>query len=416
VELLIKGDYQVEGQKTGLAVGLFSTNDGQPESNTFQAIFDEIEITAEGDSSSTVLYRVNAGGEEIAAIDGGLNWSADTVTNNSAFLLEAGSNALASFNVQPGNTVAPTTPGNIFQTERWDGNGGSEMQWAFETPVAGIYEVRLFMGNGYSLTSSVGQRVFDVEIEGNLFSNLDNVDLSGQFGHLTGGMISNFVLVDDGILNLEFIHGVENPLINGIEIIQLDEVDDTPTGPVVSIINGSQTATEGSQIQISLATDVTVPHYETVNVTFEIIPGTATPGEDYEYEGGTLDPQTGIYTGTAAIAGSSSDATFQINLLDDAISEDNEAFTVKLTEVSSNAQIGNADASVTIEDNDVASNDNNVVAAINAGGSALTQDGIDFLADQSFVSGRTFTDGISGNGTQPVFDDTIYETERYGGV
>ena len=42
----IRGDYTVNGQTTGLAVGLFSSNFGVPEADTFSAIFDDIEISA----------------------------------------------------------------------------------------------------------------------------------------------------------------------------------------------------------------------------------------------------------------------------------------------------------------------------------------------------------------------------------
>jgi hypothetical protein len=57
-----------------------------------------------------------------------------------------------------------------------------------------------------------------------------------------------------------------------------------------------------------------------------------------------------------------------------------------------------------------------VVAAINAGGPALTQDGIDFAADSSFVNGKSYKDDDSSNGEQPAFDGTVYETERFGGA
>ncbi|MEM6450000.1 MAG: malectin domain-containing carbohydrate-binding protein, partial [Cyanobacteria bacterium P01_D01_bin.105] len=172
---------------------------------------------------NTVLYRVNAGGQEVAAIDGGLNWSADTMDINSLFLTEAGSNATATFIdvVTGGSTVPDTTPNDIFATERWDSVNAPGMTWAFNTPDVGEYEVRLFMGNGYIFTSNPGERVFDVAIEGVVPTNLNNVDLSGQFGHLVGGMISNTVMVTDGTLNIEFSHEVENPLINGIEIIKV---------------------------------------------------------------------------------------------------------------------------------------------------------------------------------------------------
>ncbi len=350
----IQGNYTVEGQDSGLAVGLFSTNFDEPTANTFQAIFNEIEVTATGDTSQTILYRVNAGGPEVAAIDGGIAWSADTMSNNSPFLVDAGSNNTASFPaVEPGDTVPVTVPGGIFDTERWDQPGGSEMEWAFDVPEPGMYEVRLYLGNGFSGTNDPGERVFNVAIEDSVPTNLDNIDLSGQFGNQVGGVITNMVTVTDGTLNLEFIHSVENPLINGIEIVQLGGGDTEPL-PTVSIVNDpANIVGENQQIQISLLTDATVPSNETVNVTFEIVPGTATALEDYEYLSlsATFDEETGVYTDTVAIAGGSSDVTFLVDILPDTLMESEETFTVNITDVSPNAQIGLVDStSVTIED------------------------------------------------------------------
>ena len=43
----IRGDHTVNGQTTGLAVGLFSSNTGASPDDTFTAIFDDISISAE---------------------------------------------------------------------------------------------------------------------------------------------------------------------------------------------------------------------------------------------------------------------------------------------------------------------------------------------------------------------------------
>ena len=226
----ILGNYTVNGHNTGLAVGLLSSNTGQPEADTFQAVFNDLEISATGDTTDTILYRVNAGGEPIAAIDGNIAWSADTTTNNSPYLADAGSNSSASFPVEPGATVPSTVPGTIYDTERWDSAGGSSMKWAFDVAQEGLYEVRLYMGNGYSGTNDPGERIFDVAVEDNVPNAFDDIDLAQHFGHLTGGVISDTVTVTDGTLDLEFLHGVENPLINGIEIVHLTD-DGTPTPP-----------------------------------------------------------------------------------------------------------------------------------------------------------------------------------------
>ncbi len=165
---------------------------------------------------TAVLYRVNAGGLEVAAIDGGPNWA-----TGSDFLLNPGSdNVVWGTAVGAGPTVAASTPAAIFDTERWDDVGGDEMQYGFAV-ANGNYEVRLYMGDSFADTSAPGQRLFDVAIEGNVFSNLDDVDLAAQFGSQVGGMISNTVAVTDGTLNIEFLHGLaNNPVINGIEILQ----------------------------------------------------------------------------------------------------------------------------------------------------------------------------------------------------
>ncbi len=406
----IRGTNSVQGQTTGLAVGLYSSNVGQPPApnGSFQAIFTDIEVTGIGNSAATVLYRVNAGGPTISAIDGGPNWLADT-----PFLLNPGSNTVAAFPaVEPGPTVLPSTPGLIFDTERWDAGGGTEMQYGFAvTP--GTYEVRLYMGNGFSGTALAGQRVFDVAIEGTVLPSLNNIDLAAKFGNLTGGVLSNVVQVTDGTLNIDFLHDIaENPLVNGIEIIQLGAL---PATPVISIVGGPYSVSEaGGQVQISLLSDVIVPSAQTVTVNYEIVPGTATPQVDYSGPAGSLFlPETGKYTGTATIAGSSADATFLVSIPQDTLVEGNETFTVNITSVSSNALIGTGSTTVTIVDDDVLPS--NVVVAINSGGPALIQNGISFVADTAFLSGGTYTDGTF-DADQPSFNGTIYETERNAGA
>ncbi|NBD32138.1 MAG: hypothetical protein GVY17_03995 [Cyanobacteria bacterium] len=70
----------------------------------------------------------------------------------------------------------------------------------------------------------------------------------------------------------------------------------------------------------------------------------------------------------------------------------------------------NSTDSIRVENDSVVGN---VVAAINAGGPFLTQNGIDFAADDFFLNGDNYEDNGFSNGLQSVFDGTIYETERY---
>ncbi|MBI6119866.1 malectin domain-containing carbohydrate-binding protein, partial [Salegentibacter maritimus] len=180
-----------------------------------------------------VLYRVNAGGPTITAIDGKLDWEEDTANNNSAYLSYPGLNSTFSGGMTSYTAAVDqsTTPVSIYDTERFDrGKGEPNMTYAFPVDSPGTYAVRLYMGNSYSGTSAAGTRIFDVSIEGVLPASLGAIDLSAQFGHQVGGLFVEEVEVTDGLLEIAFIHGaVENPLINGIEILGVSsQVPDTP--------------------------------------------------------------------------------------------------------------------------------------------------------------------------------------------
>ena len=238
----IQGNYKVENQTSGLAVGLFTSNAGQAPADTFQAIFDDLEITATGSlTTSSVLYRVNAGGELLPAVDNDLDWSADTEAANSIYLSEPGSNSIFGYPlVEPGVDVPVTVPNEIFDTERWEQLGGAEMAWSFAVPEAGLYEVRIYVGNGFDGSSEPGERLFDVAVENNVPAEFNDIDLAAQFGHQVGGILSSTVEVTDGTLDLEFLHGaVENPLVNGIEILRLDTIPDSPLVNIVGENPGS---------------------------------------------------------------------------------------------------------------------------------------------------------------------------------
>lgn len=199
-----------------------------------------------------VLYRVNAGGPTIAAIDGELEWGQDTNVNPSQYLIQAGSGSTGSFGM---NSYTPevnqaTTPVSIFDTERYDANGGPpNMTYSFPVGQPGVYEVRIYMGNGFNGTNDAGERIFDISIEGTIYPLLDDVDLSGTYGHKVGTVITHGLNVTDGSIDISFLHGlIENPLLNGIEIL---DVSDNDT-PIYVYPIASQTSNVGEQLNGSL--------------------------------------------------------------------------------------------------------------------------------------------------------------------
>lgn len=198
-----------------------------------------------------VLYRVNSGGSEIAAIDGGINWEGDTQASNSQYLSVAGTNQVfASTNIPvDGSVDQATTPLGIFASERYDGNAGApNLTYTFPVTESGNYEIRLYMANSFAGTSQPGDRIFDVEIEGVVLPLLNDVDLSATYGHETGTVISHILNINDGAIDVSFLHGAaENPLVNAIEILDVDD-NDTPiyVNPIANQFNNPGQALDGS--------------------------------------------------------------------------------------------------------------------------------------------------------------------------
>ncbi len=170
--------------------------------------------------STNVLYRVDTGGPTIPAIDGGPDWQGDT--SDPSPYRNSGSNTSSwSPITNVDSTVPASTPSAIFNTERWDpgndvGDNGN-LRWTFPVPAGDVVDVRLYFANRYGGTSQVGQRVFNVSIDGQSF--LNNFDIVATAGDQTGTM-KDKTLTSDGEVTIEFSHVVENPLIDGIEIVK----------------------------------------------------------------------------------------------------------------------------------------------------------------------------------------------------
>lgn len=174
-----------------------------------------------------VLYRVNAGGPALAAASGP-DWEADTDAEPSAWHV-AGSNR-ASYSPVPvvDSTVPGGTPSALFDDELWDPSGGPEQAWSFPVPAGVPVQVRLYFANRCDCTAAVGQRRFAVDVDG--AEVIADLDLVAANGHGVATMRS-FDVTSDGSLDVQLRHLVENPLINGIEVIRTD-VGATPAAPL----------------------------------------------------------------------------------------------------------------------------------------------------------------------------------------
>ncbi|MFK7923067.1 MAG: malectin domain-containing carbohydrate-binding protein [Bacteroidia bacterium] len=212
----------VQNPAQALAVGMIGTADVD---DGFASNWDFLNVSGKPlTPPQNVVFRVNCGGPTITAIDGGIDWLTDT----------GSSIANQGFAVNTGNTYAGTatnwspdvpavievfTPFAILNSERWDTGTAPEMEYTFDVQNAGNYIVRLYFRDGYSGTSTPGSRVFTVVVDGNSYAELVDVDLSGDFGFQIGTVFEIPLNTTDNIINIEFIHYVQNPLICGIEIL-----------------------------------------------------------------------------------------------------------------------------------------------------------------------------------------------------
>ena len=174
-------------------------------------------------SSSTTLYRVNAGGPNVTAIDGGIDWEPDLKASPSQYnnSPDSGSDTYIPSTPTITNSTISTppqsyVPEDVFLSQRYD-SGALEMIWTF--PVQnGQYTVNLYFVELYY--TSAGSRIFSVVInDTEVITNMDKIIESG--GKNIAYLKTFDITVTDGSVRVKFVKGsANNPDVNAIEIIQ----------------------------------------------------------------------------------------------------------------------------------------------------------------------------------------------------
>lgn len=157
-----------------------------------------------------VLYRVNAGATKEYADSTGAKWAADKEYVAGGKYGAAGGKPLTRTTLKE---VQGTKEQGIYLTERYDMTA-----YTFEVP-NGKYAVRLHFAETYEGITAAGQRVFSVKIQGQVvLKDLDVMKEAGGFGKALVKEMRG-VEVKDGKLTVEFVKQVQNPEVNGIEIL-----------------------------------------------------------------------------------------------------------------------------------------------------------------------------------------------------
>ncbi|MDX2287194.1 MAG: malectin domain-containing carbohydrate-binding protein, partial [Hyphomicrobiaceae bacterium] len=440
---------------SGPGFATFQPADG-PSTFGFTETDDGVEIALI--QPETVLYRVNAGSSAagvgsgtIAAIDGGPAWigDADLIDATGPISLtgatvntytQALTNEQAE--IEEGNVDLSVVPWQLFVNERSDNTTAApKLTYNFDVEVGKTYNITLYYTEnwngifGFADSNGGNTRQFDVTVEGQQLAPFQNINPMAETLALLGqplpagsdsdaakqpflGVAFERTLTytaTDELLTLEWEHEIENPKVNAIQISVLGGPAQPPADTTAPVIE-SITVSNPPSVQDGPRTATVVLSDETgfapgdfagltgAELTFTgIVPAAVSaptvvlsPDNKLATLTYTLTPPAGSNawpTGSGQVA-------IAAGAYDDAAGNDSPAAQATFILQPNVAQLVRGD----------------VVAAFNAGGPALTFEGINFAAATSgttgvFAGGEAFTDSTGGNGLQPVFDGTIYQTE-----
>jgi len=136
-------------------------------------------------------------------------WSADQQYNPGGWGYGANRNSYST-----GSSITNTEDPALYQTESWF--SGGDGLYRFTVP-NGNYKVTLKFAEIYNVINPGNPRIFSVALEGNrVIANLSLYSTAGLYSATDG---TYHVSVNDGILDIGFIKGRENPKISAIEIV-----------------------------------------------------------------------------------------------------------------------------------------------------------------------------------------------------
>lgn len=112
--------------------------------------------------------------------------------------------------------IAGTDDDALYRSNVWDARG-----YSLDVPGPGTYQVRVLMAENTFWHK--GGRVFGITAEG--AAKVDEVDITAAVGPRAAHEVTFTTEVTDGVLDLEFVKKIDNPLVSAIEV--------SSVGPIV---------------------------------------------------------------------------------------------------------------------------------------------------------------------------------------
>ncbi|PNQ72127.1 hypothetical protein C1T31_13565 [Hanstruepera neustonica] len=168
------------------------------------------------------IVRINAGGDMVPSSDGGPEWEANTSTTGNSYVVSSGSPftideiIYADRDISIPDYISQAEYEEIMRSERSTNDLDFPVTYSISLP-NGNYIVNLYFANLYNGTSEPDERIFNVNIEDNQV--IERLDPSKEFGHRIAGLVQNNVVITDGVMDIQFLYVLQNPIINAIEIL-----------------------------------------------------------------------------------------------------------------------------------------------------------------------------------------------------
>lgn len=267
-----------------------------------QGFFIEQDLVVNVIPSQRIVYRINAGGGIISGENNAPNWQSNSQSGQATgvgYQVNGGSGVSGSVYFENRHSSIPTYISEATFEEMNQSARTHTQSLEYTIPVTnGNYIVNLYFSNTEIAFSSIGSRVFDINLEGS--TRVSNFDIISSFGNAVGGMVSAPVTITDGILNIVLARKIGNVLISGIELI-----DTNPTLPITIIESvADQNSVVGEELDGNLFFRAS-GGFGALNYSAQNLP----PGVD-------IEPVNGRIFGTiqnSALAGSPYSVTIRVN-------------------------------------------------------------------------------------------------------
>ncbi|MCH6236796.1 LamG-like jellyroll fold domain-containing protein [Cognataquiflexum rubidum] len=173
--------------------------------------------------ANQIIYRINAGGQEVIGENNAPNWVPNDQNGSFdgiGYSVNGGTSSSSSLQYANKHASIPSyisepTFNSIFGSQREKTDAGN---LRYTIPLSnGVYIINLYLGENGAGQVNINERKFDIRLEGITVRN--NLDLVQKYGKGVAAVEQFEIEVSDGQLNIEFVKRTGNPIINAIEII-----------------------------------------------------------------------------------------------------------------------------------------------------------------------------------------------------